>query len=114
VRLTTLAVLVTAALTTFTATGCESELPVNDYCDPAAPTTKPSEEGEDHNTCEPCETNEECVTGGNPCCTDLHRWTCLHEKVADRLPKCEASCDLVPPNPGNQRCLCADGTCQAR
>ena len=84
------------------------ELPVEDLCD--------ASDAAHDSQCIACSVDADCVIGGNPCCQDKHRWLCYHKKLDqdEKVPTCDATCDLAPPKPKDNRCACVDGTCQGR
>mgnify|MGYP006902796659 CR=1 FL=1 len=79
--------------------GCEEQSPVRDLC-----------VAENPQFCKPCTSDSDCIIGGNPCCNADHRWYCYHGGI-EGLTFCDASCDFIPPKPGDANCRCIGGQC---
>jgi len=84
---------------------CQDSVPIKDLCVSEADTP---------DFCTPkCASDADCVVGGNPCCNAQHQWYCYNNNIAG-LSFCDATCDFIPENPGDERCLCVDGFCRGQ
>lgn len=82
---------------------CADELPIDNVC----------EIDPDPAQCPMCESDDDCMVGGNPCCNAKLRYHCFHKSLESKLLYCEDKCIAPAKKPDDSRCQCIDGQCAA-